>query len=103
MTGSFDLRDLTTGESLIADSITADATLGAVDVHFMVRINLKPMPAKGSPILLAQRGCAAATALFPEPRANSRLWPSDENRAAPNRQLFNQTASRDYRSPVSWQ
>ena len=30
MTASFDLRDLTTGESLIADSITADATLGAV-------------------------------------------------------------------------
>ena len=30
MTASFDLRDLTSGESLIADSITADATLGAV-------------------------------------------------------------------------
>jgi LPS-assembly lipoprotein len=30
MTANFDLRDLTTGESLIADSITADATLGAV-------------------------------------------------------------------------
>ena len=30
MTARFDLRDLTTGESLIADSITADATLGAV-------------------------------------------------------------------------
>ena len=30
MTASFDLRDLTTGESMIADSITADATLGAV-------------------------------------------------------------------------
>ena len=30
MTANFDLRDLTTGESLIADSMTADATLGAV-------------------------------------------------------------------------
>ena len=30
MTASFDLLDLTTGKSLIADSITADATLGAV-------------------------------------------------------------------------
>ena len=30
MTASFDLLDLTTGESLIADSIAADATLGAV-------------------------------------------------------------------------
>ena len=30
MTATFNLRDLTTGESLIADSITADATLGAV-------------------------------------------------------------------------
>ena len=30
MTTSFNLRDLTTGESMIADSITADATLGAV-------------------------------------------------------------------------
>ena len=30
MTARFDLRDLTSGESLIADSITADATLGAV-------------------------------------------------------------------------
>ena len=30
MTANFDLRDFTTGESLIADSITADATLGAV-------------------------------------------------------------------------
>ncbi|MDB9891565.1 hypothetical protein OAD74_09345 [Alphaproteobacteria bacterium] len=30
MTASFDLRDLTSGKSLIADSITADATLGAV-------------------------------------------------------------------------
>ena len=30
MTVNFDLRDLTTGESLIADSMTADATLGAV-------------------------------------------------------------------------
>ena len=30
MTTRFDLRDLTSGESLIADSITADATLGAV-------------------------------------------------------------------------
>jgi hypothetical protein len=30
MTASFNLRDLTNGESLIADSITADATLGAV-------------------------------------------------------------------------
>ena len=30
MTASFELRDLTTGESMIADSITADATLGAV-------------------------------------------------------------------------
>jgi hypothetical protein len=30
MTASFNLRDLTTGESLIADNITADATLGAV-------------------------------------------------------------------------
>ena len=30
MTAKFDLRDLASGESLIADSITADATLGAV-------------------------------------------------------------------------
>ncbi|MDC1294301.1 hypothetical protein N8Z70_04620, partial [Candidatus Puniceispirillum sp.] len=30
MTTSFELRDLTTGETLITDSITADATLGAV-------------------------------------------------------------------------
>ena len=30
MTANFDLRDLTTGKSLIADSMTADATLGAV-------------------------------------------------------------------------
>ena len=30
MTASFDIRDLTTGESLIADSITSDATLGTV-------------------------------------------------------------------------
>ena len=30
MTARFDLRDLTSGETLIADSITADATLGAV-------------------------------------------------------------------------
>ena len=30
MTASFDLLDLTTGESLIADNIAADATLGAV-------------------------------------------------------------------------
>ena len=30
MTASFELRDLTSGESLIADSITADATLGTV-------------------------------------------------------------------------
>ena len=30
MTANFDLRDLNTGESLVADSITADATLGAV-------------------------------------------------------------------------
>ena len=30
MTARFDLRDLASGESLIADSITADATLGAV-------------------------------------------------------------------------
>ena len=30
MTANFDLRDFITGESLIADSITADATLGAV-------------------------------------------------------------------------
>ena len=30
MTASFDLRDLTTGESMVADRITADATLGAV-------------------------------------------------------------------------
>jgi LPS-assembly lipoprotein len=30
MTANFDLRDLTTGASLIADSVTADATLGAV-------------------------------------------------------------------------
>ena len=30
MTTSFKLQDLTTGETLIADSITADATLGAV-------------------------------------------------------------------------
>jgi LPS-assembly lipoprotein len=30
MTTRFDLRDLTSGETLIADSITADATLGAV-------------------------------------------------------------------------
>ena len=29
-TANFDLRDLNTGESLVADSITADATLGAV-------------------------------------------------------------------------
>jgi len=30
MTSSFELRDLTSGETLIADNITADATLGAV-------------------------------------------------------------------------
>jgi LPS-assembly lipoprotein len=30
MTAKFDLLDLTTGESLVADSIAADATLGAV-------------------------------------------------------------------------
>ena len=30
MTARFDLRDLSSGETLIADSITADATLGAV-------------------------------------------------------------------------
>ena len=30
MTARFNLRDLNSGESLIADSITADATLGAV-------------------------------------------------------------------------
>ena len=30
MTASFELRSLTTGETLIVDSITADATLGAV-------------------------------------------------------------------------
>ena len=30
MTTSFKLRDITTGETLLADSITADATLGAV-------------------------------------------------------------------------
>ena len=30
MTARFDLRHLASGESLIADSITADATLGAV-------------------------------------------------------------------------
>ena len=34
MTANFDLRDLTTGESLIADSITADATLGAVTSRY---------------------------------------------------------------------
>ena len=30
MTTSFKLRDITTGETLLADSITADATLGSV-------------------------------------------------------------------------
>ena len=30
MTARFDLRDLTSGETLIADNITADATIGAV-------------------------------------------------------------------------
>ena len=30
MTASIELRSLTTGKTLIADSITADATLGAV-------------------------------------------------------------------------
>ncbi len=54
MTTDFDLRDLTTGETLVADSITADATLGAV-TSFYGQDKSETHARERLAILLAQR------------------------------------------------
>ena len=54
MTASFKLRDLTNGETLIADSITADATLGAVTSPYG-QDNSETHARERLAILLAQR------------------------------------------------
>ena len=47
MTARFDLRDLTSGETLIGDSITADATLGAVTSLYGCLLYTSPSPRDG--------------------------------------------------------
>ena len=92
MTTSFALRRLADGKTLLADSVTADATLGT-EHRFMDRINLKFTLGNASPFYWHSVLFAGYSFIFLN-RADNGQRLRDEGCAPPNFQLFNKTTCR---------